>query len=285
VLSSHDLQQLVASPTHRLGHTLDLFITHTDLIVNMLPIYPPLLSDHSFIIADVNCPRQSVIDTLSSHQPIREWRLFDVDAFTEDLMRSDLVADVSEAIAFYNTTLRSLLDKHVPLRPGRVRVRATARWYDHDCRIMKRTTRRLERLYRRLHSTESLSAWRDQFDRQRSLFQSKFSAFWSETMTSSRNNSCALWKAANSMLAPPRQSSSTKLKVDEFATFFRDKVDAIRFSTSMAEPPAISTRSHPALSTSSPVTIAEVTALLSNAVSKSCDLDPIPTWLLKRLFV
>jgi hypothetical protein len=128
-------------------------------------------------------------------------------------MRSDLVADppadVSEAIASYNTTLCSLLDKHVPWRPGRVRVRATARWYNRDCRIMKRATRRLERLYRRLHSTELLSAWRDQFDQQRSLFQSKFWAFWSETVTSSRNNSRALWKVANSMLAPPRQWMSS----------------------------------------------------------------------------
>ena len=53
----------------------------------------------------------------------------------------------------------------------------------------------------------------------------------------------------------------------------------------MAEPPAISARSHPALCTLAPVTIAKVTALLSSATSKSCDLDPIPTWLLKRLSI
>ena len=91
-------------------------------------------------------------------------------------MRSDHVADppvdVSDAFASYNSTLRSPLDKHVPLRPSRARVRTTARWYDRDCRITKR---RLERLYRRLHTTESLSAWRDQFDQQRLLFQTKFS--------------------------------------------------------------------------------------------------------------
>ena len=71
VLSCHDLQQLVTSPTHRLGHTLDLFITHSELVVNMHPVDPPLLSDHSFIVADLNCPRQAVIDTSSGHQPIR----------------------------------------------------------------------------------------------------------------------------------------------------------------------------------------------------------------------
>ena len=126
----------------------------------MHPVDLPLLSDHSFIVADVNCPLQADTDTSLGHQPIRQWRSFDIDAFADDLMRSDLVvdppADVSEAFASYNTTLRSLLDKHVPLRPGRVRVRATTRWYDRDCRIMKRTTRRLERLHRRMHTTETL---------------------------------------------------------------------------------------------------------------------------------
>ena len=38
ILSTYDLQQHVKSPTHRQGHTLDLFITRTDLPVDMLPI-------------------------------------------------------------------------------------------------------------------------------------------------------------------------------------------------------------------------------------------------------
>ena len=97
----------------------------------------------------------------------------------------------------------------------------------------------------------------------------KFSAFWSETVTSCTNNSRALWKTVDSMLAPPRQSSSTKLKADEFATFFRDRVDAIRSSTMQYS--RVSARSHPALCTLAPVTIAEVTALLSSAASESCD--------------
>ena len=148
---------------------------------------------------------------------------------------------------------------------------------------MKRATRRLERLYRRLHTPESLSAWRDQFDRQRHLYQTKFTAFWSDTVTACRNNPRALWKAVNSMLKPPQQNLSTKLSVDDFAAFFRDKVEKIRSSTGTAEPPVISERSAPGLSLFAPATVIEITALLNNSASKSCDLYPIPTWLLNRL--
>jgi hypothetical protein len=171
-------------------------------------------------------------------------------------MCSDLIVnppdDVTAAFDCYDVTLRSSLDKHEPLQPRRVRTHTSARWYDGECRKMKRTTRRLERLYRRLHTPESLSAWRDQFDRQRYLYQTEF---WSDTVTAYRNNPCALWKATNSMLRPPQQNGSTKLSVDDFAAFFRDKMEKIRSSTGTAEPPVISEISAPGLSLFAPATV------------------------------
>jgi hypothetical protein len=289
ILSCNGLQQHVTSPTHCLGHTLDLFITRPELSVHMLPVDPPLLSDHSFLVADVVCPQQPVVDMPSCSRLTRYWRSLDVEAFAADLMRSDLAVnppdDVTAAFDCYDATLRSLLDKHVPLQPTRVRARPSARWYDGECRSMKRATRRLERLYRRLHTPESLSAWRDQFDQQRHLYQTKFTAFWSDTVSACRNNPRALWKALNSLLKPPQQNGSTKLSVDDFAAFFRDKVEKIRQSTGTAEPPVISERSTSGFSLFAPATVTEISALLNNASSKSCDLDPIPTWLLKRLSV
>ena len=41
-----DKQQNVKLPTHRHGYTLDLVITRDDQAVNVLPVDPPLLSDH-----------------------------------------------------------------------------------------------------------------------------------------------------------------------------------------------------------------------------------------------
>jgi len=55
-LASHSLLQHVQSKTHRDGHTLDLFITRDDHPVTMLPIDPPLLSDHAFVVAECVCP-------------------------------------------------------------------------------------------------------------------------------------------------------------------------------------------------------------------------------------
>ena len=51
VLATHNLVQHVTSPTHQLGHTLAVVITRTSRTVSVLPVDPPLLSDHAFVVS------------------------------------------------------------------------------------------------------------------------------------------------------------------------------------------------------------------------------------------
>jgi len=132
-----------------------------------------------------------------------------------------------------------LLDKHAPPQLRRVHTRPSARWYDSECRDVKRRTRALERKYRCRRTAEALSAWRQQFKKQRQLYQRKFTAFWSTTVDICRRNPRQLWHAVNGMLQPPKQQPTPKLTPVDFAKFFRDKVSNIRWSTAAAPPSAI----------------------------------------------
>jgi len=85
------------------------------------------------------------------------------------------------------------------------------------------------------------------------------------------------------LLQSPSQCTSEKLTADHFARFFRGKVDSIRTSTTSADPPTIATRQVPPLGCFKPATVTEIASLLKKAPAKSCELDPIPTWLLKDL--
>jgi hypothetical protein len=98
ILYCNGLQQHVTSPTHCLGHTLDLFITRPELSVHTLPVDPLPLSDHSFLVADVVCPQQPVIDMPSFSRLTRYWRSLDVEAFAADLMCSDLAINPSDDV-------------------------------------------------------------------------------------------------------------------------------------------------------------------------------------------
>ena len=65
--------------------------------------------------------------------------------------------------------------------------------------------------------------------------------------------------------------------------FFRSKVANIRTATASAKPPVIDPRQVPPLSQFQSATIEEITRLINTMPAKSCSLNPIPTWLLKRL--
>ena len=164
------------------------------------------------MVADVNVnsPQPDHFDVTICQ--VRYWRAIDVDAFADDLRGTELVVsppdDVTAAFACYDQTLRTLLDKHAPLHPRRVRNRPSARWYDSECRDVKRRTRRLERRHRCQRTEEALSAWRQQFKKQRQLYQSKFTAFWSTTVDTCRRNPRQLWYAVNDMLQPCTEATT-----------------------------------------------------------------------------
>ena len=50
VMSIFGLTQHINSPTHRDGHTLDVLITRSDVVMQSVRVDPPLLSDHSAVI-------------------------------------------------------------------------------------------------------------------------------------------------------------------------------------------------------------------------------------------
>jgi len=77
-------------------------------------------------------------------------------------------------------------------------------------------------------------------------------------------------------------SNSSGHTADEFATFFADKVDAVRQSTSSTALPDIAVTTRQALNEWELVTPEAVVKLIGNAPNKSCQLDAAPTWLVKQ---
>jgi hypothetical protein len=117
-VSGRDLCQNVKAPTQRQGHRLDLVVIRRDQSVCVLPSTDPLLlSDHSFVVADDRC--MPLRRTSIGLRPVRNWRVMNVDAFADDLWRSELATvlpvDVSGAFVCYDETLQTLLDRRAPL--------------------------------------------------------------------------------------------------------------------------------------------------------------------------
>ena len=93
-----------------------------------------------------------------------------------------------------------------------------------ECHAAKRTTRQLESKYRQQRTTETLTAWKRQFDIQRSMYETKFVAFWTATVDVCKHNPRKLWRTVHELLQPPKQQVSEELSADNFADYFRSKV-------------------------------------------------------------
>jgi len=277
------------SPTHTQHHQLDVFITNQENQPTAIDVDPPVISDHSLIIATYKLvtssappPRPRVLR--------RKWRSFDIASFTNELLSSDLVCnppddDVDKFFSSYDETLRTLLDKHAPQILVTKYSRPASPWFDTECHLVKVKTRKLEKKYRSNPTSINRMAWRSQFHRQRIMFESKSNNYWKFTIESAAGNSKSLWSKLQCLLHVPSDDvTTTDHTANDFADFFQQKIDTIRQTTSSSSAPVIQKRTTTnLLDTFSPVTSSEVSLLLKRSANKQCISDPIPTWLLKGI--
>ena len=91
LLDTYGLTQHVNTPTHRLGHTLDLIITRvSDALAKSTPISDSHLSDHSTVL----CPLVLRKPVLTVKQvTFRKFKAIDLANFKKDIAESNLCQD------------------------------------------------------------------------------------------------------------------------------------------------------------------------------------------------
>lgn len=284
-LADFGLQDRVGQATHRHSHQLDVFVMRDDCFPLSVDVQPPLLSDHSFIVVAVDTCAPAAASDQRPRVRRRRWAAFNSDDFINALNESPLLlsppSDVDELFACYDSTVSDILDKLAPFADVKQYARPTSPWYDRDCYVTKLQTRRLEKAYRRHPGPTTLARWREQFKRQRVMFQQKFVSHWSDKISSCAGDSKRLWSRLKCLLSPP-ESTVAAHSAGDLARHFSMKIDRIRQSTAGFKQPLVSARCiNTPLDSFTPVTAAEVAAIIRKSPSKQCVLDPMPTWLLK----
>ena len=112
------LTQHVAEPTHEYDHTLDLVITReSDNLICGRPAPDILCSDHLTLLFKLKTARPPLkVGRVS----FRKLRSIDRDAFMDEIRDSELFQmdtdDPGKLAALLNNILRSLLDRHAPVK-------------------------------------------------------------------------------------------------------------------------------------------------------------------------
>jgi hypothetical protein len=81
----------------------------------------------------------------------------------------------------------------------------------------------------------------------------------------------------------PESDILSNPSADDHKQYFTAKIGQIRDSTAAAPPAVIEYRAVPEpLSDFMPTTAEEVTTIIRKSPAKQCQLDPVPTWLIKK---
>ena len=328
------------------GHILDLVLARKpeDEFVRSVQV-GDFVSDHRL----VSCTMQA----LSPGWPVcvvqtRPLKLIDPDAFLADIRELPLLVSLSDSLGGllqqYNDGLRSVLDKHAPLRLKKVVLRPIVPWWSKEINREKRKVRKAECIWRRKKLGVFYEIYIARLADFSTLLQRIKTEFFRGKVAELKGDRQALHQLIEGSLdckrrAPvlPSELESKSLSA-EFSNFFSSKVNKIRSALDSAAgspflPGSLSTPTsrcrpnrHPSpgvvstpagrrrrvfawlttAGTSSTVSTPsarrlfsirtdfnvlrdfihlspdDVTRLAKFSPSRSCQLDPIPTFLLKK---
>ena len=288
LLSSFGVTQHVTSATHQAGHTLDLVIAGPDVTVHDVKVGPPgSISDHSVVTCHIPVQLHVAPRPL---RLVRSWRHVDRQQFADAIRNSPLAvppqsATAEELFNTYHRVLRDLADRFAPVHRVRSYHRPLTPWFDAECTRQRRRCRVLERRYRRTQSSSDRSAWVTALRDKHAMLKSKQRMYWLGRIAAAEGNSSKLWRSLSGVLHRDKHTSdpttNTRLSADDLLNFFNDKVETVRANTGGATvtedlPPASST-----LDSLTSYSEEEVRRIIMQSPVKSCDLDPIPTFLLR----
>ena len=299
ILQTYNMIQHVQEPTHECGHMLDLCISRSETSVQGASV-EDLISDHHIIQCSLSVGRPAFP---REDRVYRKVKSIDKAAFARDLAASDLMenpcSDLSGLVDQYNSALSTLLDVHAPLKKKTLIIRPDAPWLDKDILDARKVRRQLERHWRSSRLTVDLDRFKDQRKHVKNMITAAKSQHHTGEINEHASDLNALFRVTNSIMGtkkatvlPDHESLPTLL--ESFNEFFVQKIQLIRrnmdqtgqYDSAHGIPVAVachtSAATVPALSAFVPATVEEVGKLIRQSPTKSCGLDPVPTWLLKQ---
>ena len=286
VLDNLSLHQLVNVPTRRRGHTLDWLITNRSTDVLDLTVVDMLLSYHFVISFDLLFRKPVREKRRIISRNIRATDMHDFRTDVHSLLGSFPQSDSCDPLGVYNTCLRQLLEGHAHLVTRYVTGRISAPWMTLEIKQAKVQRRLAERKWRE----SGLAAHREIYVKQCNLVSNMIRKAKKDYLCDKIVNcgsSRELFRLSGQMMGNfgdtmLSSNISSESLPDKFNEFFVHKINEIRrnFDPDRPIPTNPVEFSGTAFAEFQIVTEDFAKTVLQEMPTKSCDLDPIPTFVL-----
>ena len=253
----------------------------------------PLISDHSAIhfTLDISPPpplRKEFVCRKLKGINLQMWRSDVAEAFSNISEDTGL----EELTSLYNTKLHDMLDQHAPEQKKTLTVKAYSPWYTEEIRNEIRIRGSLERQWKISKLTVHKEMYRHQRNHVTNRIAHAKCEYYSQNFVESTKNPRDLYKTVNTLLNKATVSTFPTVFPEEllpgkFAEFFKEKISKIRAEFRPPTCVQLATDEVSLISdinqlrTFHPASESEIQHIIQQAPSKSCSLDPVPTWLVK----
>ena len=282
------MTQYVNCPTQICGNTLDWVIApESDSILQSVQAIDKQVSDHHFILCTTKLDKKP---PLKINVTSRNLKSIDIKQFRSDIRDKFLTLTDSDIdCEKFDSLCKQVLDGHAPLKNRTVKERTVSPWFSLEHKKLKQEKRRAERKWRKSGLPVHKEIYLYFKNKVASLcgrakimyFNSKFECV---------KNCKEMYQITKELFGQNQQQVfPTTHPISElphlFSQFFHKKVVDIRNRLQQTSSPNQNDRVFQGIPLADfrEVSEEEVTKIILNSPSKSCELDALPTHLLKDL--
>lgn len=303
LLDSMGFDQLVPNtPTHICGGTLDLVICPSEhrRKVQSLRIVPEgTTSDHFLVLTEVRIGTDECDYKMTKKASMyRDFKAVSPDIFLKALSQQDLSRlhasqTPDEALGIFDEVMKCVVEMVFPVKKVKKSKKNRPWRGDPDLREVLKMRRRAERAWEKNKTPLTKKQYNEmkrKFGRVEREARMKYLRSYLED---SKDDAKALQRKLGHLIGRDEtvlpESGGDRHLAEQFADFFSSKVEKIR--TLVAEEKASmpgdqghlsSTNTSSTLDEFKEVTLDHLKRLVKDMASKTCDLDVLPTWLVKE---
>jgi len=292
VIFSQNLKQHVHTPTHIHGHTLDLILTRENGdFIHSIICHPPVISDHTPLTFSAYARKATATKQTITY---RKTTKIEIEQFKSDIEKSDLILspsnDLTELVTQYNSTLKTLIEKHAPLTTKVIKIKPNSPWFNNDIKQAKVQRRRAERKWIKTKLHVDLDIVKEKRLTVNRLCTQAKEQYYGNKISQSEGNQKQLFKIVDSLMHKTKNNTlqwpneNNKQLANKFADFFTTKIQKITNVFPRAHshsPNEISCNTE--FRTFKSVDNETIKNIIMSGNSKSCHLDPLPTTVLKQV--